>query len=113
MPATQLPAHLWITAKIRQLNQENTPAYILQKGEKNSGTLLVKVSKLNGSCCLYTQMRDLDGNLGWIHALKSDSPNDPEADAYIARVKSRDPDVWIVEIEDKSGINPFEGKMIL
>lgn len=112
MSVDQLPAHLWITAKVRQLNQEATPAFIIQKGEKNSGTLLVKVTKLDGTCCLYTQMRDLDGDLGWIHALKTNTPTEKEADAYIERVKTRDPDIWVVEIEDRSGTNPFEGKLI-
>ncbi len=110
MPSDQLPTHLWVSAKIRQLNQIGKAAYILQKGEKNSGTVLVKVAKLDGSCGLFTQMRDLDGNLGWINALTNDNPSEIEADAYIERTKGRDPDIWVIEIEDPSGLNPFDEK---
>ena len=37
---------------------------------------------------------------------------EPEADAYIARAVERDPDLWVIEIEDRSGGNPFDGKLI-
>ena len=35
-----------------------------------------------------------------------------EADAYIARALKRDPDLWVVEIEDRAGRHLFEGKII-
>ena len=36
----------------------------------------------------------------------------PQADAYIARAVERDPDLWVIEIEDRNGRNPFDGKLI-
>ena len=65
-----------------------------------------------GCCRVYDQIRDLDGNLGWMAAF--DQPDVPEqkADEYVRRAIMRDPDVWVIEIEDPDGNLPFEGAII-
>ena len=35
-----------------------------------------------------------------------------EADAYIARQVARDPDVWVLEIEDRKGQYQLDGKVV-
>ena len=53
--------------------------------------------------------RGLDGVLGWLAAFKGALVPEIEADDYLARAAARDPDIWVIEIEDRSGHNPFEG----
>ena len=57
-------------------------------------------------------MRDIDGALGWMHALDEEEVEENQIDAYIRRALDRDPDIWVIEIEDKTLTNPFEGKLI-
>lgn len=107
----RIPTHLWVGAGLARCSAEGVPAMVLHKGERMSGVVLVKISQLAdapGAVRLLTQQRDLDGRLGWVAALQEERPAEDEADAYIARARGRDPDLWVVEIEDPSGRNPFD-----
>lgn len=109
----RLPVHLWVEAQLRPLNDRGIFYTIPQRGERNSGVILLKLNGLEGLCRLLIQQRGFDGKLGWMDALNKEHVDEAEADAYIARSASRDPDLWVIEIEDRNMDNPFEGNMIL
>ncbi len=106
----RLPSHLWIQAHLRRCLAEGIPATVVHKGEKMSGTLMLKLNFLDRSCRVLWQMRDLDGTMAWLPAFKGERIEEPEADSYIQRAVERDPDLWVVEIEHSEGWHPFEGK---
>lgn len=108
----RLPTDVWVMAHVRQCNSEGIPATVARKGEAKGGTLILKINQLEDGCRVLSQARDLDGNLGWLAAFKGELVPEPEADAYIARAVQRDPDLWVVEIEDRAGRHPFEGKVL-
>ena len=107
-------------AHVRQCNSAGIPATVARKGEAKGGTLILKINQLEDGCRVLSQARDLDGNLGWLAAFKGALVPEPEADAYIAQYEyrtvlhglQRDPDLWVVEIEDRAGWHPFEGKVL-
>ncbi len=88
------------------------PAYLVKKGEAERGTILLKLNRLEVGCEVWTQVRLIEGELGWMKALNAATVPEREADDYIARAISRDPDLWVVEIEDREGVNPFEGRQV-
>ena len=49
----------------------------------------------------------MDGNLGWVDALGKEIIAETDADEYIQRAITRDPDLWVVEIENTTTKNPF------
>lgn len=108
----RLPVHLWIDAQLRPLNDLGVFYYIHKRGEKNSGIILLKINRLDGFCKLLIQQRDFEGKLGWMNALQVEIVEESKADAYIQRSSLRDPDLWVIEIEDRAMNNPFEGKSI-
>ena len=108
----RLPTELWIKAHIRRCIAEGIPATIARRGEAMGGTVLLKVNQLDKGCRVLTQGRDLDGRLAWLPALSGALVEEPEADQYIARAVERDPDLWVVEIEERVGRHPFEGKVL-
>lgn len=61
---------------------------------------------------MFTQSRNLDGALAWLPALNGDAVAERDADNFIDRQVGYDPDVWVVEIEDKQGRRWFEGDLI-
>jgi hypothetical protein len=108
----RLPTDLWVQAHLRRLSAEATPVALVRRGEAERGTVLLKLNLLDSGCRILTQARDLEGRLGWLAALAGKLVPEAEADAYIARAVERDPDLWVIEIEDRNGRNPFDGKLI-
>jgi hypothetical protein len=105
----RLPTGLMVGAVMRKLTAAGQGAYILQKGDAERGTLLVKLVGRDGSCRLELQQRDLDARLVWMSAFREADVTEAKSDEYITRARARDPDLWIVEIEvaDSASPNPF------
>jgi hypothetical protein len=103
----RLPTHLWIMGEVRRCNDTGRPAYVLRKGERMGGLVVLKLARLDGTAEVLVQQRDLDGRLGWMHAKGQGPVPEAEADAYIDRTIARDPDLWVIEVESPDGENPF------
>lgn len=88
------------------------PAYVLRKGEAQGGLVLLKVTIPFQGARLFTQSRMPDGTMGWIAGLNGALVPEDEAGAYIDRQVGRDPDLWVIEVESRTGDNPFEGRVL-
>ncbi|MCB9991736.1 MAG: DUF1491 family protein [Rhodospirillales bacterium] len=111
MADDRLPTKLWVDAHLHTLTMQGVPFYIHNTGNFASGMVMVKLNGLDTGCKLLQQQRDLDGDLGWMVLFKGEIVAESEADAYIQRAIDRDPDLWVIEVEDKEMNNPFEGKV--
>lgn len=101
------PTHLWVEAKVRELSAQGVGVYVLNKGEKMGGLVLLRLSNVRGQCKLLTQQRNLEGVLGWVGVFQEDIIDDKKADEYISKSIQRDPDLWVIEIESQEMENPF------
>lgn len=108
----RLPTHLYVQAHLWRCSAAGIPAYVQRKGERESGMIVLKVTLPFQGARVYSQSRDLDGNLGWLAGLNGALVPESEADAYIERQVKRDPDLWVVEVESRDGSHPFDGKAI-
>lgn len=100
---------LLIEATLKELTARGQAFYILQRGNYASGLVSVKMNALNGQCRLLVQQRDyLQNRLAWAAALREEIVPETEADSWIERARQRDPDLWVIEVEDRSLQNPFE-----
>lgn len=108
----RLSTELFVQAHIRQCFARGLTAIVAHKGDAWGGAMLIKLNLLGPGCKLLTQTRDLDGEIAWLQVQGGMLLSESDADAYIARQVQRDPDMWVVEIEDRAGKNPFPGKLL-
>ncbi|MEO0916040.1 MAG: DUF1491 family protein [Pseudomonadota bacterium] len=98
---TRLTTEIWIAAYLTRLRLATIPVFILQKGDHTAGAVLVKVNTLDGQACCYQRSFDLmSGERRWV--VLSEGP-EADVDTSIAKQRSFDPDLWVLEVEEKTG----------
>ena len=85
------------------------PATVARRGDPAAGAIYVKVNRgFAVGCTVFAPTRDYQRELTrWQPATGADPVPEPDADAYIERERRIDPDLWVLEIEDRNGWNPF------
>lgn len=100
----ELKTEFWATALIRRAQIAGAFAGVTRKGDADAGAVLVKVATLNGKARLYAPARDGEGERIWLD-LSAGPLGDVEqdVDAYVRKRAATDPDLWVIEVEDKHG----------
>ncbi|MCB1406934.1 MAG: DUF1491 family protein [Rhodobacteraceae bacterium] len=94
----RLTADFWVHAYLARLRLADIPAYVVARGDANAGAVLIKQAPLDGTASLHQRQFDpLADHRSWVQV--ADGP-EPEIDARIARERARDPDLWVIEVED-------------
>ncbi|MDO8838548.1 MAG: DUF1491 family protein [Parvibaculum sp.] len=101
--APRLKAEIWVKALIRRCETAGGAAMVVRRGDATAGVVLVKVNRLDGRATVYAPARDGEGALVWMARPSADPAPELDADAYIEKQRDRDPDLWVVEIEDREG----------
>jgi hypothetical protein len=97
-----LSTDIWVGALIRRAELGGAFPMVLKKGDPSAGAVLVKVvNRRDGVARLYAEATRGDGQQVWMRPVKSDVEAD--LDAYAERARRYDPDVWVVEIDDREG----------
>ena len=108
MTEPRLKTRLSVMAAIRLCQTRGLFATVARKGDEDAGAILVKQNLMGGGFRVLTQVRSIEGKPGWMAGTGEEPVEEAAADAYIARQVDRDWDIWVVEIEDREGRNPFE-----
>ena len=106
----RLPTSLWLDAQLRRCEQAGDNIYMLRKGNATGGTVVLKLRSIS-NINLYGQQRNERGEMGWVRLMPAviDAIDESAVDAYIQRAVDRDPDVWVIEIETRRDVFPFDG----
>jgi len=95
----RLKSSIQVKALIRRCDLATIGVAVTARGDPDAGAILVKLCGRDAGAAVLAQARRADGTLGWLRATGAALVAESDADAYIARQRQRDPDLWVVEIE--------------
>ncbi|MDR3422717.1 MAG: DUF1491 family protein [Xanthobacteraceae bacterium] len=107
----RLKTALWVAAYLRRCQVEGSFAAVRRRGAEEAGAVFVRISRLDGTSDLFGPAPQSgfdatrDAGRAFTPSLASQSAPDAEVEVYLARQIKFDPDVWIVEVEDRAGRN--------
>jgi hypothetical protein len=97
-----LATDLWVGALIRRAQAGGAFAMVARKGDPRAGAVLVKtVPRPRGRPRLYAMAMRADGEEVWMQP--APDADEEGLDRYVERAARIDPDIWLVEIEDRQG----------
>ena len=99
--APRLTSDLWVSAYLARLRLANIPVYVTARGDATAGAVAVKLATLDGRARAFERRSDiLTDERRWM--VLAEGP-EPEVDAVLSRARARDPDLWVIEVEDRQG----------
>jgi hypothetical protein len=103
----RIRSEIWVRAYLRRCQAAGVPAVIVRRGDEHAGAIYLSINRLDGTVRLYgpapAGMEDSDSDRRWVSCLGAETVKATEADSYLTRQINFDPDIWIVEIEDRVG----------
>jgi hypothetical protein len=105
----RLKTGIWVAAYLRRAQVEGIPAVLRRRGAEEAGAVFVKIDRLDGTADLYgpAPQSAFDearpAERAFMQSLKVQPAPSPDVEAYLARQIKFDPDIWIVEVEDRAG----------
>jgi hypothetical protein len=96
----RLTAGFWVAAYLTRLRLANIPVYVTARGDATAGAVIVKCATLDGMAQAYQRSFDMSGHRNWVTL--AEGP-EAEVDAVLTRQRTRDPDLWVIEVESREG----------
>ena len=97
----RLATHIWVSAYLARLRLADIPAFVVARGDPTAGAVLVKLNTLDGHARLYQRNFDLLTSARvWVVLAEGE---EPAVDASVAKQRSFDRDLWVIEVEDRMG----------
>ena len=105
---SRLKSAIWVAAYLRRCQTEGVFGAVRRRGAEEAGAVFVKVALLDGTAMLYTPApQSAYDESRPVDRVFAPSPQQPveerKIEERLQKEISFDPDVWIVETEDKAG----------
>ena len=108
----RLKSGIWVAAYLRRCAVEGVFAAVRRRGAEEAGAIFIKINRLDGTGTLYgpapqsafDEARPAERMFAAAVGRRSPAA-DSEIEARLVKEIRFDPDLWIVEIEDRAGRN--------
>ena len=115
----RLKSSIWVSAYLRRCDVEGAFAAVRRRGAEEAGTVFIKLNRLDGTGTLYgpapqsmfVEARSADRLFTVLAGGPLPAP-DAELEARLVKELKFDPDVWIVEVEDRAGRHFLDGALV-
>ena len=105
----RLKSAFWVAAYIRRCNGEGAFAAVRRRGAEDAGAIFIKLNRLDGTAerfapapqSAFDDARPADR--AFSRSFGKDPVPEEKVEDKLAKEARFDPDVWIVEIEDRAG----------
>jgi hypothetical protein len=104
----RLRADIWVAAYIRRCEIEGAFAVLRRRGAAEAGAIFIKIDRLDGRAALYgpapqSELAERGVERLWRRAHREEWIEPAEVEKRLRREIEFDPDLWIVEVEDRNG----------
>jgi hypothetical protein len=107
----RLKSAIWVAGYLRRAQAEGAFVAVRRRGAEEAGAVFIKINRLDGTADLFGPAPQALFDEGPVldrmfsPALKSLPAPEAEVEAHLVRQLRFDPDLWIVEVEDRAGRN--------
>ncbi|MEP7029682.1 MAG: DUF1491 family protein [Pseudolabrys sp.] len=106
----RLKSGIWVAAYVRRVHVEGAFAAVRRRGVEEAGAVYIKLNRLDGSGTLYgpapqavfDEAKPASRIFTVIVGREAPAP-EGDIEARLKREIGFDPDIWIVEVEDRAG----------
>ncbi|MGX9356400.1 DUF1491 family protein [Roseobacteraceae bacterium S113] len=101
MSAPRLTSRFWVDAYLARLRFMDIPAFVTAHGDDTAGIVWVKLNTLDGQATLFARRYDfMTDETRWDEVQRAE---DSAVEGRLASERKSDPDLWIIEVEDRAG----------
>jgi hypothetical protein len=96
---------LWVSAYVRRCHLDGAFAVVRRRGAPEAGAIFVKLDRLDGTAALFgpaPQSLVEEALDRQFEEISPGAPNEALEDRLVREIRF-DPDLWLVEVEDRGG----------
>ena len=113
----RLRSDIWVSAYLRRVDLEGAAAVLIKRGAAEAGAIFIRLDCIDGRIALFgpapqSEIATDDGIRRFCRMHEAEWIAAGEAHTLLARETRFDPDLWIVDVEDRQGRDFLDDALI-